>query len=253
MTKSIAIVQSNYVPWRGYFDLIRSVDEFVLLDDVQFTRRDWRNRNRIKTAKGPAWLTIPVRSKGRYHQLINETEVVGPDWAINHWQKIEAAYKSAPYFDVYRGGLLSLFEQAQRESNLTNINFILLSEICKLLGITTPFSWSSDYGHVGSKTERLLRICVQANADCYLSGPAARAYIDPQRFIENGIELVYADYEGYPKYPQLYGEFCPNMSIIDLIFCAGPNALEYMKPTLMGNLDRAYEDRTAKKRTGGSG
>src|SRR5687767_4463301 len=107
--KSVAIVQSSYIPWKGYFDLINSVDEFILFDDRQYTRRDWRSRNRIKTARGVSWLSIPISSKGKYTQRIDETEVADPMWAQRHWAMIEQAYRRAPHFDAYCDRIRSLY------------------------------------------------------------------------------------------------------------------------------------------------
>lgn len=229
MSKRIAIVQSSYIPWKGYFDLINLVDEFVLFDDVQFTRRDWRNRNRIKTANGSHWLTIPVVSKGRFFQRIDETAVADGDWADLHWRSIELAYRKAPHFDRYAETVEGWYRQAAGETALSRINHLFLSGLCGLLGITTPFTWSRDYGGEGQKTERLVGICQAAGATAYLSGPSARDYMEPERFERAGIALEYMDYSGYPEYPQRHGPFEHAVSILDLLFNVGPDAPACMK------------------------
>jgi WbqC-like protein family len=223
----IAIVQSNYLPWKGYFDLIRSVDEFVLFDDAQYTRRDWRNRNRIKTAQGPAWLTVPVQTSGRFHSPIKNITVADPDWGKRHWRSILASYANAPHFHAYAGAIEALFHDS-RQSNLSLINRRWLEFLCDLLDIRTKLSWSMDYQAQTGRTERLISICQQAGADTYVSGPSARVYLDEGLFRAAGIEVRYFDYAGYPEYEQLFPPFDHYVSVIDLLFNAGPRARQYM-------------------------
>jgi hypothetical protein len=226
--RRVAIVQSSYIPWKGYLDLIRAVDEFILLDDVQFTKRDWRSRNRIKTKDGLAWLSIPVHSKGRYLQTIAETTVSDEGWAQRHWQTIRGAYARAPYFDAYGGPFEALYA-APPAPRLSDINHALLHALCRALGITTRISWSSEYHPREGRNERLIDLCVKAGATEYLSGPAARGYIDEAAFAAAGVSVVFADYDGYPEYPQPYPPFEHFVSALDLLFCCGPRALEFMK------------------------
>jgi hypothetical protein len=226
--KTVAIVQSCYVPWKGYFDLINSVDEFILYDDRQYTRRDWRNRNRIKTPHGPRWLTIPVRAKGRYHQRIDETEVSDPGWAASHWRTIRQHYSAATCFSDYGPTLEELY-LATTETRLSEINRRFLESICALLGIRTPFVWSSEYGVVGDRTERLVALCEAAGARRYLSGPSAREYLDEALFEEASIEVTYFDYSSYPEYRQLYPPFVHEVTILDLLLNMGAEAPAYMK------------------------
>jgi hypothetical protein len=228
MAKRIAILQSSYIPWKGYFDLIRAVDEFILLDEVQYTHQDWRNRNIIKTPRGPQWLTIPVKGKGRFGQKIEETLISDPNWARTHWQVIAQNYRAAPYFSQYR----EVFETAYlecREEHLSRINHRFLVMICGLLDIRTKISWSKQYVAMEGKMERLLELCRQTGATTYLSGPSAKNYIQSELFAERGIELKYVNYDGYPEYPQLFPPFDHKVSIVDLVFNAGPDALQYMK------------------------
>jgi hypothetical protein len=228
MTRRIAIVQSNYIPWKGYFDLINAVDEFVLYDDVQYTRRDWRNRNRIKSPRGPIWLTIPVRVKGRYDQKIAETEIADPAWGAEHWRTIVHAYARAPYFAEYRPVFEPLY-LGPSPTRLSEVNHRLIVAVCAILGVRTPITWSSQYGLAEGKNGRLVEICRQANASIYLSGPAAKTYLDEARFAEAGIAVEWADYSGYPEYPQVYPPFDHHVSILDLLFNVGPGAPSYMK------------------------
>ena len=226
-SKRVAIVQSNYIPWKGYFDLIHAVDVFVLFDTAQYTRRDWRNRNRIKTPNGLQWLTIPVASKGRYLDTIDQIEVSDPTWSERHWRTIAANYARAPHFQTVGPVLEELFLGCT-EGRLSSINVRFLKGICTLLRIQTRFSWSSDYALAEGQTDRLVSICVQAGADTYVSGPAASRYIDPEKFRDAQIQLTYFDYSGYPEYRQLYPPFQHNVSIIDLLLNEGPNAARYM-------------------------
>jgi hypothetical protein len=224
----VAIVQSNYIPWKGYFDLINLVDEFILYDDRQFTRRDWRNRNMVKTAQGLRWLTIPVRVKGRFEQRIDETQISERDWADTHWKTITHAYAAAPFFKEYRDTFAAVYASSGEEL-LSAVNRRFLELICDKLGIGTPLRWSTDYPTTGDRTERLVNLCRLAGATEYLSGPAARAYIDAALFEAAGITLLYMDYTGYPEYPQLHGTFEHGVSAIDLLFNTGPEAPRFMK------------------------
>jgi WbqC-like protein family len=221
MAKRVAIVQSNYVPWRGYFDLIDRVDEFVLYDDRQYTRRDWRNRNRIKTAAGVRWITIPVQSKGRYEQRIDETVVADPAWRRSHLDAILRAYAAAPFARELRPWLEELYLGAD-DRRLSVVNRRFLEAVCRLVGIETPLSWSTDYEAGGGRTDRLVGLCKAAGATTYVSGPAARDYLDEERFEREGIAVEWMDYAGYPEYPQLHGAFVPDVSILDVLLCVGP-------------------------------
>ena len=226
MGKKLATVQSSYIPWKGYFDLINLADEFILFDDAQYTKNDWRNRNRIKTRTGVMWVTIPIRHK--FPQKIKDTIISYPGWNRKHWKSILQNYSKAEYFPVYR----ELFEDLYlgcKERFLSQINYRFLTAICEILGIDTEISWSMDYHLIEGKTERLVDLCKQAGATEYISGPSAKGYIDEELFRSGGVELRYMDYSGYPEYDQLFPPFEHHVSIIDLIFNEGPNATKYMK------------------------
>lgn len=225
--KKVAIVQSNYIPWKGYFDLINLVDEFILLDDVQYTKNDWRNRNLIKTPNGTAWLTIPVHQES-LSQKINETVVANEIWRKKHIKSITQNYSKGKYFKDYK----DLFQELYLQSNekfLSRINHRFITAISNVLGINTKISWSMDYKLVEGKTERLVDLCKHTGATEYISGPAAKGYIDEEMFENEGILLKYIDYSGYPEYTQLFPPFEHRVSIIDLILNEGPNAPKYMK------------------------
>jgi hypothetical protein len=226
--KKVAIIQSNYIPWKGYFDIINDVDEFVLYDEAQYTRRDWRNRNRIKTAHGLIWLTIPVEVRGKYLQKIDEAQIADPSWNRRHWATLIHSYGGAPHFRDYRDLLEQLYLGAECRL-LSEINHRFLLAICELLNIRTEITWSTQYRAEGNKTERLISICKQAGAMEYVSGPAASGYIDEALFAREGIALRYADYSGYPEYHQLFPPFEHRVSVIDLILNEGPAASGFMK------------------------
>lgn len=226
--KKIAITQSNYIPWKGYFDLINEVDIFVLYDDVQFTRRDWRNRNVIKTAEGLKWLTIPVKMKGKYLQKIDETIVSDSNWGAKHWRTIKQFYQSAKFFNLYCD-IFENFYRTTNEPNLSFINYELIKVICKLLNINTEIRWSSEFSHCEGKTERLIGICKSLDATTYISGPAAKNYFDCNFALRSGINVKWIDYSSYPVYQQLFPPFEHQVSVLDLLFNEGPQAKKFMK------------------------
>ena len=227
MAKTVAIVQSNYIPWKGYFDLIARCDEFILFDDVQYTKRDWRNRNRIKTRHGVQWLSIPVNVSGRYDQPIKEVTIAEPGWAERHWKTIAANYARAPFFDAYREPIECLYRSATDES-LSAVNRRFIVGLCGLLGIAAQVTSSMDYGVIEGKTARLVDLCRRSGASRYISGPSARSYIEPELFERAGIELEYMEYEGYQEYPQLYPPFEHAVSVVDVLFSVGPAAREHV-------------------------
>ena len=223
--KRVAIIQSVYIPWKGFFDLVARCDEYVILDTVQFARRHWHNRNRIKTPQGLLWLTIPVITKSRFEQPIEDVMVAEP-WADRHWRSIETYYRKAPCFDLHVQAVRGFYEEAASKSRLTDINEVLLTGLLRLLGIRTKISRDRAFDPQGSKTDRLVDICRKAGASRYLSGPSARAYLEEDKFQSAGIEVEWMVYSDYPQYHQLWGTFEHAVSIIDLIFNAGVAARE---------------------------
>lgn len=224
--KKIAVLQSNYIPWKGYFDIIHDVDQFIFYDDVQFTKNDWRNRNKIKTVNGTTWLTIPVGKK--LDRLICEVELSDSGWCKKHWATIQQAYSKAPNFNLYRDFLESVYLEMQW-SNLSELNQFLIGHIGReFLGIQTELKDSREFHAQGGKLDRLIDVLKKAGASLYVSGPAAKAYIDDNEFRNAGIQLVYKDYSGYPEYPQLYPPFEHGVSILDLLFNCGRDAPYYI-------------------------
>jgi len=226
--KKVAILQSNYIPWKGYFDMIAAVGEFILYDDMQYTKRDWRNRNQIKTPQGVKWLSVPVRVKGKYHQKIKDTEIDGTEWAAKHWGSLAQNYRQSPCYKEIADWLEPLYI-SQTYTHISELNRHFIEAICDYLGINTVISSSSDYSLLEGKTERLADLCAQAGGTEYISGPAAKDYIDEDVFINQGIKLTWFDYSGYPEYPQLFGEFTHGVTILDLLFNCGKDASRYMK------------------------
>ena len=224
--KKIAIVQSNYIPWKGYFDMIAAVDEFILFDEVQFTKRDWRNRNQIKTPLGAQWLSIPVG--GCRNQKIHEVSIANNRWQPKHWRAIELNYRRAAYFDEIAAWLEPLYK-IETYTHLSQINRIFIESICKYTGIKTVIRNSSDYTLISGKTERLANLCLQAGGTEYISGPAAMNYIEEVIFTEMNIKLTWFNYDDYPPYSQLWGEFIHGVTMLDLLFNTGKNARHYMR------------------------
>jgi hypothetical protein len=227
LIKKIGILQSNYIPWKGYFDIIAAVDEFILYDDMQYTRRDWRNRNQIKTPQGVQWLTVPVLVKGKYHQKIRDAEIDGSDWSIMHWKAFVQNYRRAPYFDEVAAWLEPLYIESY--THISQLNRRFIEAICHFLGIKTVVSNSSDYTLIDGKTERLADLCKQAGGTEYISGPSAKDYVEERIFTDMGITLTWFDYSGYPQYPQMWGEFTHGVTILDLLFNCGKDAHRYMR------------------------
>jgi hypothetical protein len=194
---------------------------------MQYTKRDWRNRNQIKTREGLQWLSIPVHVKGKYLQKIKDTEVSDPEWGPRHWRTIAASYARAPYFQAYRERFEELY-LGSTEPHLSAINRKFLDAICDVLAIKTKLTWSMDYELQDGKTERLVSLCQQAGAAEYVSGPAARDYLEPDLFARSGITLSFMSYDGYREYEQPYPPFEHHVSALDLIFCTGSRAREYL-------------------------
>lgn len=229
--KKVAILQSNYIPWKGYFDIIDSVDEFIFYDEMQYTKNDWRNRNKIKTQSGLIWLTIPCETKGSISnfQKINETKITDKRWAKKHWNSIQLNYAKAPYFKEYKGYFENLYKSCENEEFICNVNYKFIYAINDLLGIKTKISFSQDYGLIEGKTERLVDLVKKAGGTEYLSGPAAKDYIVKECFDKENIKLSWMDYSGYREYPQLFPPFEHGVTVLDLIFNTGKGAINYIR------------------------
>lgn len=222
----VAVLQSNYLPWKGYFDIINDVDLFVFYDDVQFTRNDWRNRNRIKTPNGLKWLTVPCGAD--ISRLIHEVRIEPAKWQEKHFNQIAEAYKQSPYFARYEPFWRRIYRESAWQS-LSELNQTLIRRIMgELLGVTRQYADSRQYELTERGAPRLLSLLQQVGATSYVTGPSAANYLNEQMFRERGIELIWKDYNGYPEYPQLYPPFEHRVSIIDLLFNTGPDAAKYI-------------------------
>lgn len=221
----VGIIQSNFLPWRGYFNFIRETDLFILHDDLQYTKADWRNRNRIKTPRGVEWITVPVNYR-HTSQLIEETSVdYSTPWAQKMLNRIRDSYQRAPHFEPYFSELTDLLTQPA--TSISDLNLRLIQWVCRHLEIDTPIKVSREFRPQGTKTERLIGILEQVQATTYLSGPAAQAYLIPELFEQAGIILEYKQYN-YSEYEQLYPPFDGAVSVIDLLFMMGKDAISYM-------------------------
>lgn len=224
--KTVVVLQSNYIPWKGYFDLVHDADVFIFYDDLQYTKNDWRNRNKIKTPRGAQWITIPVGTD--LHRLICEVAIKDAAWQKNHWDLLKHHYGKSAYFKHYQ----PFFEEVYRGRqwrNLSELNQYLIRAVSNdLLSIKTEFRDSRDYGLSGHKLERLVELVTKAGATRYVSGAAAKDYIEPARFADASIDLVWKDYSGYPEYPQSYPPFEHAVSVLDLLFNVGPDAPWYI-------------------------
>lgn len=222
---TVGIIQPNFIPWRGYFDFIREVDIFVFLDDVKYTSQDWRNRNRLRSRSGESqWITVPVL--GSRKALLRDVRIDrSTRWARKHIAYLQQNYAKVPHL-----GLVTelLTEAYDRHDRLSELNISLCRRILTLLEIDTPTLLSAELGCDGIKDERLIRIVQRLNGDRYLSGPAAKAYLQPLLWAEAGIELAFKDYGGYPEYPQIAEPFDPAVSIIDLLAMTGARARDYV-------------------------
>ena len=217
----VGVIQSSYIPWRGYFDFIASVDMFVFHDDIQYTKGDWRNRNKIKTPKGAEWLTVPVSYK-KSSQIICDTHIdYITDWKKKHLRTVESHYRQTPYFDVAAELLAGIENEAQE--TISQLNIRLIRRISAYLEITTPMILSSELSLQGSKTDRLIDLLKKLNATTYLSGPNADAYLNKEMFRQNWIQLEYKSYD-YAPYPQLWGDFIGGVTVLDIIANCGPEA-----------------------------
>lgn len=229
--KRIAILQSNYLPWKGYFDLMAYVDEFIFYDDVQYTARDWRNRNLIKTPQGLQWLSVPVKYDYEQRPSIASIEIDSDRWREQHWQAIQRNHARAAHAATICD-LLAPFYTGNPPRKLSELNQRCIITIANYLGIRTPIKRSTDYpSQGGDPTRRLIEICALAGATHYVSGPTARSYLREPLFRAEGLAVEWFDYDGYPTYPQLWGDFEHRVSVIDVLFNCGPQSADFLRYT----------------------
>ncbi|MDR2054540.1 MAG: WbqC family protein [Desulfovibrio sp.] len=230
----VGIIQSNYIPWRGYFDFINSVEVFVFLDNIQYTKRDWRNRNRIKTKNGVKWLTVPVQYKYAA-QRIDDTRIdYNQKWQVKHLRAMEHAYGKMPYFTKYFPRYREILEEGYL--TISTLNQALIRWLMSCLDINTPLRTASEFKLTGQRTERLIELLTQLGATTYLSGPSAASYLEYDLFRKANIALEFKSYD-YPPYPQPHGSFVPDVTVLDLLFSMGGEAKKYLKSAVP---DRAF-------------
>ena len=223
----VGIHQPMYLPWLGLFDRINRCDVFILLDNVPYSKNYFLNRNKIKTANGWTWLTVPVIFKGNSHKIIKEIEIDNrSDWGKKHWLSIYYSYKNSSYFDTYADVFEHFYKQEWRY--LVEASTHLLFSLLRMLNIKTPIRMASTLGVEGRKEELILNICKSVQAEEYLSGPDGRNYLNLGLWQENKVKVEFHDYL-HPQYRQLHGEFLPHMSVIDLLFNCGPDSLPILK------------------------
>jgi hypothetical protein len=218
----VSVLQSNYIPWRGYFDIIRRSDVFVFYDDVKFTKNDWRNRNQVKGPNGPIWLTIPCPKN--YSVKINEVQPTNAEWQEKHWRTITQCYSKSPFFRKY-SDFFEDFYLKHEWCSLSELNQIVIKHIAReIFGFTAQFASSSDFILSGTKESRLIDLLKKIGTSVYISGPSAKSYINPEHFKSVGIEIEWMDYGHYREYNQQFPPYNPFVSIVDQIFNVGPES-----------------------------
>ncbi len=220
------MLQPNYIPWKGVFDLISRVEVFVFYDDVQYTVKDWRSRNKIKTATGEIWLTVPVLKKGLREQLIFEAVIdVSSNWQAKHYKALKTTYQKAAHFKEYEYLLEEIYLKRQWTS-ISELDIFSTKLIAEALQIEVEWHKASDLKQSGGKEgEKVVNICKLLGCDYFINGPSAREFMDEDMFRENGIVLDYIDYS-YPEYEQMYQPFTHQVTVLDVIFNCGAGARE---------------------------
>jgi hypothetical protein len=221
--RTIVVLQPGYLPWLGYFEQLYQSDVFVVLDDVQYDKNGWRNRNRVRTADGWCWLTVPVVRDGLSELLIKDVRVDETRrWRSNHWKTLRQHYRKAPHFDQYEQALEGLYRK--NWDYLLDLDLAFADCLARAFGISRPIRLASEFRARGKKTERLIELCAAAGASHYYSGAAAREYLDVGAMEHAGVTVTFQDYD-HPHYPQVYGPFIPYLSAVDLLLNAGPESL----------------------------
>ena len=216
---TVCIHQPDFIPWIGFFDRLIRSDILVILDNVQFLRRGWHHRDKIKTAHGPMWLTVPVKKKGRYTQLINQVEIDDShNWREEHLRSLQTWYGRAPYFSKYFPRLEKIYGMNHRL--LVDLNVALLEFLAEAFDIRIRRELASSLDVTGRSTDLLVELVRAVGGDTYLSGLGAKAYLDESKFARAGICVMWQEFE-HPVYPQLFGEFIFGLSGLDFLFNCG--------------------------------
>ena len=217
----VSIHQPNFLPWLGFLDKVDRSDVFILLDNVQFEKNEWQNRNWIKGANGPQWLTVPVRH--RFPQTIAETQINNTiDWRRKHWNAIMSNYGKTPHFQRYK----TVFEAAYQRSweRLVDLNTHLLHIVFEALGLGQRICLASEFPVQTASSERLAELCEAVGADEYIAGGGGHEYLDTGPFEVRQIRVAFQSYQ-HPVYPQMFGAFEPHLSVLDLLFNCGGQSL----------------------------
>ena len=224
-----SIIQPNYIPWIGYFEIIKYVDKFIFLDDVQYTKRDWRNRNYVKFENNKKVLTIPVKTKNKYDQKINETIIFDKEEFIKTHLKIFESYygKSKYFYEIYN--FLKKTYHKPKTDILSENTINITKDIAKYLGIETQFKNSSSLKIQNTSSERILEICKRENISNYLTGKKALSYLNVKNFQKNNINIYIISYRKQKKYKQIQKDFIEKLSIVDLLFNCGQSSSEYLQ------------------------
>ena len=226
----VSVHQAQYLPWLGYFAKIAQSDCFIFLDCVQYKHREYQNRNRIQTASGALWLTVPVITKGNHEQLISQVRIDNSSrWQAKHWQSIYAAYKKAPYFSEYADFFNDLYNNRDW-TQLTELNVAIITYLLDVLHIKTALLFESALGSEKTSTERIIDLCKKVNAQAYLSGSGGKQYLIEQRFQDEQLGLYYQHYQHpvYNQHNKAKKDFCPYMSVIDLLFNCGADSQQIL-------------------------
>ncbi len=225
---TVCIHQPDFLPWLGFFHRLKTCDAFVVLDNVQFIRRGWQHRDRIKTAQGPQWLTVPVKKKGRFDQLIGDVEIdETEDWRSKHMKTLESAYARAPFFTELFPKVRGIY--AKRHRRLMDLNMDFIRFFCEAFGIEVETRFASAMDGAGNKSDLLAALTVAAGGQVYLTGTGSRDYLDEGVFEAAGIKVAWQAFE-LPEYLQLHGDFAPGLSAIDALLNCGNGCRDLLAP-----------------------
>lgn len=216
---TVVVTQSNYLPWKGFFDLIRNADRLILLDNVQFTRRDWRSRNRIKGPDGPRWLSVPVNCPNGRDTAISEAVITESRWAKEHLMALTHSYRRTPYFDAVMAAIEPIYSSPP--GYISELNEALLRAMSDFMGIPTQISAVRGPVRPHDPSDRIVELVEAVGGSEYLTGPAARDYLHADKFTRRGIQVRYFSYPDYPEYEQLWPPFRHDVSCIDTLFHLG--------------------------------
>ena len=224
----IVITQSNYIPWKGYFDLINYADKFIFFDEVQYTRRNWRNRNLLNDGKNKKWITLPVNNKGNYNEKISNIVVKDENWVNHHLKIFKHYYSKSEFFNEAYEFLQEVYSKID-SNNLSLINIHIIKSISKYLNLNCKFENSKTINqNKEDASERLVEICKSQKSTIYVTGPSARNYLNEKIFLNNDIKIEWFDYGETKNYKQQSASFIKNLSIVDCIMNCGTDINKFL-------------------------